>query len=73
MDERKRRVRVLFEKFDTDASGAIDEEELAVGLRDVLGIEASEEQLVQLMREIDGDGDRKIDFEELTKVEILDG
>jgi len=61
-------VRVLFERFDTDSSGSIDEQELAVGLRDVLGFEATQQQLDQLMREVDGDGDNQIDMEELTKV-----
>jgi hypothetical protein len=67
-DERRQRVRVLFERFDTDSSGSIDEQELAVGLRDVLGFEATQQQLDQLMREVDGDGDNQIDMEELTKV-----
>lgn len=66
--ERRDRVRALFQRFDTDADGRISETELAVGIKQVLEFDASEVQLQQLMREVDGDGDGKIDLDELTKV-----
>jgi len=66
--ERRDRVRVLFQKFDTDSDGRIDESELAVGIKEILEFDANEEQLRQLMSEIDTDGDGKIELDELTKV-----
>lgn len=66
--ERRQRVIALFEKFDTDSDGRIDSVELAVGVKEVLGFDADEEQLKSLMREVDADDDGKIDTGEFTKV-----
>ena len=67
-DERRERIRALFSKLDTDGSGKIDAQELDAGLKDVLGFDADEGTVAQLMREIDADGDGEIDVEELSKV-----
>ena len=67
-DERRSRIKTLFSKLDTDASGKIDISELGVGLKDVLAFDADEATVAQLMREIDANGDGEIDVEELSKV-----
>ena len=66
--ERRERVRVLFDRLDTDGSGAIDAAELAVGVREVLAFDADESQLMELMREVDGNNDGSIDLAEFTAV-----
>ena len=38
LQERRERIRKLFQKLDTDADGVIDEKELAIGLKEVLGV-----------------------------------
>ena len=66
--ERTERVMSLFKRFDIDGSGTIDAAELAVGIKEVLGVDADERVLRELMREVDSNGDSKIDLEEFTKV-----
>jgi hypothetical protein len=67
-EERRKRVKALFDAIDTDGSGMIDEAELAAGIKQVLDFDASEEELAALMREVDADGDGRITLLELTTV-----
>jgi len=66
--ERTERVMSLFKRFDTDGRGTIDAAALAVGIKEVLGVDADERVLRELMREVDSNGDSKIDLDEFTKV-----
>ena len=54
----------VFDKFDTDRSGALDAEELKIALRVVLGSDLSLDDCVQLVSAADRDGNGAVDFQE---------
>ena len=54
----------MFDKFDTDKSGALDADELKVALRVALGDDLSIEDCRGLVRSADRDGNGVVDFEE---------
>lgn len=53
----------MFNLFDTDQSGAIDEKELRDAMK-ALGFEASKPEVAKMIAEIDKDGSGTIDFDE---------
>ncbi|KAJ1638008.1 flagellar outer dynein arm light chain 5 [Pavlovales sp. CCMP2436] len=59
--------RKAFQKFDVDASGAIDSIELRATLQAV-GQNPSDEELFDMIAEVDADGSGEIDFPEFLKV-----
>ena len=54
----------IFLKFDTDASGALDADELKVALRVALGVDLSTRDCEALIAVADKDGTQTIDFDE---------
>lgn len=62
-DLRRRRLRTCFDKYDEDQSGKLDSREVAAALSQS-GVIASPAAIADLMEEMDGDGDGKIDFDE---------
>lgn len=65
-------LRVLkeqFARFDTDGSGDIDAQELAV-IMDIIGEKSTPEQLTELMKEADADGDGKVSYVEFLQLVI---
>ena len=56
-------VKKVFEQFDTDASGFIDREEL-VDAVNKLGVKLQEKDVDFMIRDLDLNGDGKIDFKE---------
>lgn len=64
-DEQKMRkkIRTLFQEIDEDKSGDLDREEFAQLSRD-MGADLTAAELDEAMREIDTDGDGRVDFEE---------
>jgi calcium-dependent protein kinase len=56
-------VRYLFEKLDTDGSGALSFNELSVGLTN-MGIEISNKEKHALMKKLDSDADGEIAYDE---------
>jgi len=59
-------VRVAFDKYDADGSGAIDKEELAL-LSKELGNELTDEELEKALKDLDLNGDGVIDFKEFSR------
>ncbi|KAL9654604.1 hypothetical protein ABK040_006666 [Willaertia magna] len=59
--------RTMFEKIDIDKSGTIDQNELAVIMKELTEGKITNEEIAQMMTEADGDSDGKIDFEEFIK------
>ena len=62
-DETINQFHYLFDLFDKDSSGTITTKELGTVMRN-LGQNPSEEELKQLIREVDLNGDGTIDFKE---------
>jgi nanoRNase/pAp phosphatase (c-di-AMP/oligoRNAs hydrolase) len=60
---RRRRLRAAFDRTDTDGSGYLDEQEVAASLASS-GVIALPDTATDLIKEIDADGNGKIDFEE---------
>ena len=56
-------MRPAFDKFDADGSGAIDLNELK-GLLKILGTEVTDQRAAVFMKQLDVNGDGKIDYEE---------
>jgi len=56
-------IKEAFDLFDGDKSGEIDVEELKQALKN-LGIDAKNQTLNNMMQDLDGDGNDKIDFDE---------
>merc|ERR1712048_713191 len=56
-------IRAVFDEFDTDKGGSIDENELRAALTK-LGRNLDEHEANKIFREIDVDGNGEIDFEE---------
>ena len=59
----RRRLKVAFDRKDTDGSGYLTQSELAAALASS-GVIASPESMDELMTEMDADGDGRIEFEE---------
>ena len=66
---RKRRLQAAFERNDLDASGYLEEHEIAATLA-ASGIIASPESIRELMQAIDTDGDGKVNFEEFVNFAV---
>lgn len=60
---RQRRLRTSFDRYDTDGSGTLEENEVAAALAS-LGVIASKDAVNDLMTAIDQDGNGKISFDE---------
>ena len=58
------KLREVFDKFDTDRSGALDVDELKIALRVLLGADLSVEDLKKLIDRADRDGNNVVDFQE---------
>ncbi|CAI9098588.1 OLC1v1035262C1 [Oldenlandia corymbosa var. corymbosa] len=61
--QRRQEIKEAFDLFDTDRSGTIDAKELNVAMR-ALGFEATEEEIIRMIAEVDKNGSGAIDFEE---------
>jgi|EP00670_Eutreptiella_braarudii_P000700 calmodulin len=63
-----------FSMFDKDGDGTIDTTELGTVMRN-LGQEPSEDEIIEMIKEVDGDGSGAIDFEEflILMAKQLDG
>ena len=57
-------LRALFDAADSDASGSLDIHEIAQVSHQLFGTALSGEDLVAAMKEMDGDGNGDVDFEE---------
>ena len=62
-DELKAKLRPVFDKFDTDGSGAISKAEMQLMVAE-LKLEVTDEQLTAIMADADPDGSGEIDFDE---------
>ena len=61
-------LKIAFKRFDLDGDGNISCQELGLVLTDICpDVHLASEQIEQLLRAIDADGDRAIDFEEFMK------
>ena len=60
-------MKQAFALFDLDGNGFITNDELGTVLRK-MGQEPTEEEIVQMINEIDEDGDRTIDFDEFCEL-----
>lgn len=58
----------IFERFDTDASGALDANELKVALRVALGLDLSLSDVTALLQVADKDGTESVDFDEFVAI-----
>jgi centrin-1 len=56
-------IKEAFDLFDGDKSGEIDTDELKTALKN-LGIDAKNQTLTNMMKDLDADGSGKIDFDE---------
>uniref|UniRef100_A0A915DN83 EF-hand domain-containing protein n=1 Tax=Ditylenchus dipsaci TaxID=166011 RepID=A0A915DN83_9BILA len=61
--EELRDYQQMFQMFDTDGSGALGNVELKEAMISI-GLQASEQEIDELIREVDEDGNGEIDFEE---------
>ena len=61
------RLSTAFDKFDTDESGHIDESELQE-LMNHLGIQKTQKEIDQLVKEVDADNDGEISYSEFEKM-----
>jgi len=64
LEENKEEVQQIFEAFDLDHNGTIDEEEMVMVLRKVICAPLSKSEIRSMYKELDKDGDGTIDFEE---------
>ncbi len=53
---------MAFDLFDCDASGFLETSELRLLVRVVTGVDASDEQLAQILQQIDSNRDGKVRF-----------
>lgn len=68
--DREDEVRQAFQVFDKDGNGYITRDELALVMTN-LGEKLNENELNQMMKEADTNGDGRIDYEEFVKVHHL--
>jgi len=61
-------IKEIFERCDLDRSGMVDENELNVAMRYLVGRELSLELTSELMAQVDTDGDGNLDLNEFTQV-----
>lgn len=66
---RRRRLQAAFDRHDLDASGYLEQDELAATLA-ASGIIASKESVTELMDAIDANGDGKVSFEEFVNFSL---
>ncbi|KAG2389017.1 hypothetical protein C9374_014417 [Naegleria lovaniensis] len=59
--------RNMFEKIDSDKSGTIDRLELFTMMKELTDGRITENDVDQMMKDADMDGDGRIDFEEFVK------
>merc|ERR1711865_233402 len=62
-DQQKAELTDAFELFDSDGSGMIDAEEMALAMK-ALGFEFTNDEVTKLIQEMDKDGDATVDLEE---------
>ena len=60
-------IKEAFDLFDGDKSGEIDTDELKTALKN-LGIDAKNQTLTNMMKDLDADGSGKIDFDEFIEM-----
>eukprot|EP01061_Rhynchopus_euleeides_P046088 TRINITY_DN8603_c0_g1_i1.p1 TRINITY_DN8603_c0_g1~~TRINITY_DN8603_c0_g1_i1.p1 ORF type:complete len:455 (+),score=180.84 TRINITY_DN8603_c0_g1_i1:57-1421(+) len=60
--------RAMFREFDADNSGAIDAEELRKLLQQAMGMDCTYEEVVDLMSQVDTDGNGEIDEQEFLDI-----
>lgn len=65
--ETRKKLRMVFDKFDEDGSGAVSTGEMTKMIRQ-LELSLSSEEIAQLMRDADPDGSGQIEFEEFVTV-----
>ena len=61
----RQKLKPVFAKFDADKSGSISTSEMSKIIKAV-GIEMSEAELANMMKEADPDGSGEVDFEEVS-------
>ncbi len=66
-DEETKKLRKIFEEFDTDHDGHLTRDELLEGLSKVMDKEDAEKETDQLMQALDTDGSGFIEFEEFLR------
>lgn len=66
-DQEIKELREAFNMFDKCGAGTIDADEVRVALR-VLGYDAPDEEVQQLLRDFDHDHSTSIDFDEFTQI-----
>ena len=66
-DQEIKELREAFNMFDKCGAGTIDAEEVRVTLR-VLGYDATDEEVHQLLKDFDHDHSSSIDFDEFTQI-----
>ena len=63
--KKRAELKIVFQRYDLDGSGRIDNEEFHSLLLDLLGADVSEAQSHEILNEIDDDQSGSIEFEEL--------
>lgn len=53
-----------FKEFDKDGSGALSPDELKIALREVQGVDYNEQEIKEIIKKIDIDGDGEINYSE---------
>ena len=66
-DETRKKLRMVFEKFDADKSGAVSTAEMK-NMISFLELKLSDEEIAKLMTDADPDGSGQIEFEEFVTV-----
>ena len=61
-------IRAAFQKYDTDNSGFLEEEELRGVVSELMGKPVGDEQLKEMMQMADDNGDGKISWQEFMAV-----
>eukprot|EP00755_Sulcionema_specki_P018616 Sspe_Gene.67346::Locus_39740_Transcript_1_1_Confidence_1.000_Length_542::g.67346::m.67346/K16465/CETN1; centrin-1 len=60
-------IKEAFHLFDTDGSGAIDNDEMALAMK-ALGFELSKEEITEMIRAVDKDSNSLIEYDEFEKM-----
>ena len=66
-EEQEAKLKAIFQQFDTDNSGFITKENIVFAMQK-LGRKLNEEELDDIMREHDANGDGKLVFDEFVQV-----